>query len=121
MRFGSVAIAALALLTAGLAARLAAQPAALTGACAQITAACESAGFTPGGAGGGTGLIADCVAPIMQGRAQPPRARNPLPQVDPQLVAECRASNPRFGQRPSETRSMTRAGKLRSSSDCCGR
>jgi hypothetical protein len=98
MRHATAAVVILTLLAAGLAARVAAQPAGGAGACAQITAACESAGFTQGGASSGTGLIADCVAPIMQGTAQPRRARNPLPPVDPQLVAECRTSNPRFGQ-----------------------
>jgi hypothetical protein len=41
----------------------------------------------------------------MQGTAQPRRMRNPLPQVDPKLITDCKASNPRFGQRnvpPSE-------------------
>jgi class 3 adenylate cyclase len=68
------------------------------GACAQITAACQGAGFTLGASREGTGLQADCIAPIMQGTSQPRRARQPLPEVDPQLVAECKVSNPRFGQ-----------------------
>jgi class 3 adenylate cyclase len=68
------------------------------GPCAQITAACQGAGFTLGASREGTGLQADCIAPIMQGTSQPRRARQPLPEVDPQLVAECKASNPRFGQ-----------------------
>jgi arylsulfatase A-like enzyme len=68
------------------------------GACGQITAACQSAGFSGGAGREGTGLMADCIMPIMQGREQPRRARKPLPQVDPQLVADCKASNPRFGQ-----------------------
>ena len=72
------------------------------GACGQIAAACESAGFVRGAAREGAGLKVDCINPIMQGTPQPPRASKPLPQVDPQLVADCRASNPRFGQpRPS--------------------
>lgn len=33
----------------------------------------------------------------------------------------CRPNSPRLGHRPIPTRSMTRAGKERSSSDCCGR
>jgi len=68
------------------------------GPCGQIVAACESAGFVHGAAREGAGLRADCINPIMQGRPQPPRASKPLPQVDPQLVADCKASNPRFGQ-----------------------
>jgi lysophospholipase L1-like esterase len=68
------------------------------GPCGQITAACQQAGFARGGAEAGTGLQVDCIAPIMQGAAQPRRASKPLPQVDPQLVAACKAGNPNFGQ-----------------------
>ena len=67
----------------------------------QITAACKSAGFTLGGASTGTGLLADCVIPIMQGVAQPAAATHPLPQVSAQAVAACKARNPRFGQVPT--------------------
>jgi len=77
-------------------ARLAAQPARDQGACGQILAACRDAGFAPG-AGRGLGLRLDCVAPIMQG-SEPRRARTSLPHVDPQLITDCRAQNPRFGQ-----------------------
>jgi N-acetylglucosamine-6-sulfatase len=76
----------------------AARQAAQEGPCGQITAACESAGFARGAAKGGAGLQVDCVAPIMQGGAQPKRASKPLPQVDPQVVEACKASNPAFGQ-----------------------
>jgi hypothetical protein len=93
-----IAIAALAAVIVGSAVPSRAQPARNQGPCAQITAACQNAGFVAGGVGSGTGLQADCVAPIMQGTAPPPQARLPLPQVDPQLVAECKAVNPRFGQ-----------------------
>jgi class 3 adenylate cyclase len=65
---------------------------------AQITAACQAAGFTFGAQREGTGLQADCIVPIIQGTNQPRRARQPLPEVAPKLVAECKASNPRFGQ-----------------------
>jgi arylsulfatase A-like enzyme len=68
------------------------------GPCGQVTAACESAGFAPGNAKGGAGLQVDCIAPIMQGTNQPRKARVPLPNVDPQVVAACKASNPTFGQ-----------------------
>ncbi len=68
------------------------------GPCAQITAACQGAGFTLGASREGAGLQADCIAPIMQGTSQPRRARQPLPEVASQLVADCKASNPRFGQ-----------------------
>jgi N-acetylglucosamine-6-sulfatase len=74
------------------------QPARGRGACGQITAACQKAGFTPGTGRQGTGLMADCVMPIMQGREPPPLATKPLPQIDPKLVADCKTSNPRFGQ-----------------------
>ena len=73
------------------------------GPCRQIAAACESAGFARGAAREGAGLRVDCINPIMQGTPQPARASKPLPQVNPQLVADCRASNPRFGQ-PSASR-----------------
>jgi N-acetylglucosamine-6-sulfatase len=87
-----------ALLALGMAAATTAQPARDKGACAQIAAACQRAGFAAGARREGAGLQADCVVPIMQGSAQPKRASKPLPQVDPQLVADCKASNPRFGQ-----------------------
>jgi lipoprotein-anchoring transpeptidase ErfK/SrfK len=66
--------------------------------CEQIKAACESAGFVQGAASLGIGLQVDCIIPIMQGTGQRPRARKSLPQVDPQLVAGCAASRPRFGR-----------------------
>jgi lipoprotein-anchoring transpeptidase ErfK/SrfK len=68
------------------------------GACRQVRAACESAGFIQGAAREGIGLQVHCVAPIIQARPQPLTARRPLPKVDPQLVADCRAGNSRFGQ-----------------------
>jgi N-acetylglucosamine-6-sulfatase len=68
------------------------------GPCGQITAACRQAGFVQGGRSAGDGLQIDCVRPIMQGGAQPRRAKRPLPLVSPELVAACRASNPNFGQ-----------------------
>jgi len=69
-----------------------------SGPCGQVAAACRDAGFAAGARRQGAGLMADCVAPIMQGTAQPKRASKPLPQIDPQLVAECKAANPRFGE-----------------------
>ena len=68
------------------------------GYCRQILAACRDAGFVPGGGRAGNGLQADCVIPIMQGKAQPRKAAKPLPQVDPEVVAACKAENPSFGQ-----------------------
>jgi arylsulfatase A-like enzyme len=70
-----------------------------SGPCGQIVAACQQAGFSRGAARTGEGLQVDCVAPIMQGKPQPPRAAKPLPQIDPRLVAACKSRNPAFGQR----------------------
>ena len=83
---------------AALAAKGAAKQAAKQeGPCGDVTAACERAGFARG-AGGGAGLRVDCVNPIMQGTSQPKKASKPLPQIDPQVVAACKSSNPAFGQ-----------------------
>jgi len=71
------------------------------GPCEQITAACQAAGFVRGEARSGNGLEVDCVAPIIAGTATPARATKPLPAIDPQVVAACRARNPRLGQRGS--------------------
>jgi lipoprotein-anchoring transpeptidase ErfK/SrfK len=68
------------------------------GPCQQIRAACEGAGFVQGAARDGIGLQIHCIMPIMQARPQPLNARRPLPKVDPQLVANCRGRNARFGQ-----------------------
>jgi len=99
MRRMPILITILPLLVAGAVMPAMAGPTDDRGPCKQIRAACRDAGFTPGGAATGARLIADCIAPIMQGTPQPRRARTPLPQVDAQLVAACKARNPRFGQR----------------------
>jgi lipoprotein-anchoring transpeptidase ErfK/SrfK len=70
------------------------------GPCAQIRAACQGAGFIQGAAREGIGLQIHCIMPIMQARAQPLTARKPLPKVNPQLIADCRARNARFGRPP---------------------
>ena len=67
--------------------------------CAEIRAACEQAGFVQGGSQAGDRLFADCIVPILNGRPQPRRATKPLPEIDLQLVADCKAQNPNFGQR----------------------
>ena len=67
-------------------------------ACEQIATACRDAGFVQGRATTGDGLLVDCIEPIMQGSLQRRRASKPLPQIDPQLVATCKAVNPGFGQ-----------------------
>jgi len=71
--------------------------------CARIRDACLAAGFTQGGARQGTGLQVDCVRPIMEGTAQPGKASNPLPLVDPQVVAACTAAKARFGSGPTQS------------------
>jgi len=74
-------------------------PPAQQGPCQQIMAACQQAGFVRGGAKTGAGLQVDCVRPIMQvGTFQRPKASKALPQVDQQIVAACKASNPNFGK-----------------------
>jgi lipoprotein-anchoring transpeptidase ErfK/SrfK len=79
------------------------------GACEQIRATCESAGFVAGGAKVGLGVQVDCIIPIMQGTAQRPRARRPLPPVDTHLIAVCAANRPGFGQpNPRPTEAMQR-------------
>jgi serine/threonine protein kinase len=66
--------------------------------CEQIRQACLDAGFVFGRAKKGNGLSADCIVPIVQGTPQPSTALSPLPQIDPQIVANCRSKNPKFGQ-----------------------
>ncbi|HEX7273510.1 MAG TPA: sulfatase [Casimicrobiaceae bacterium] len=68
-----------------------AQAPAPRGACAQIAAACRDAGFAKGAAATGAGLEVDCVRPIVEGSTAR-HAGKPLPQVDPQVVAACKAS-----------------------------
>src|SRR6266849_5821626 len=92
-------IAAICQIMMALAGATAAHAAQAAGPCRQIVAACQEAGFTQGGARTGDGIQVDCVRPIMQGTAQPRRATKPLPQIDPQIVAACKARNPDFGQR----------------------
>ena len=67
-------------------------------ACAEIRATCKQAGFELGRAKTGEGFFVDCIAPIMRGTPQPRRASKPLPQINPQLVADCKAQNPNFGR-----------------------
>jgi len=67
--------------------------------CRQIRAACEAAGFVHGKGKEGYGLSRDCIRPITLGTAQRPKATKPLPQVETQLIAACKAANPNFGQK----------------------
>ena len=84
---------------------LSAAKAAKPEACAEITAACKAAGFVPGGASSGTGLMVDCVRPILQGTT-PRKASKPLPSVDPQTIAACKSSDPGFGQAKGQSESI---------------
>jgi hypothetical protein len=69
-----------------------------SGPCQQIVIACKDAGFVQGGAKEGNGLWKDCVGPIMQGTPQPHDAIRSLPQINSQIVGECKAKHPDFGQ-----------------------
>jgi serine/threonine protein kinase len=75
--------------------------------CDKIRQACLDAGFVYGHAKKGNGLSADCIVPIIQGTPQPSAASRPLPTIDPQIVATCRARNPKFGQPAPQTSSKT--------------
>jgi lipoprotein-anchoring transpeptidase ErfK/SrfK len=99
MRQAAAPMSALVLLACGMSATTATTAAAQGEApCVQIRLACQGAGFAPGAAPDGIGLQVHCIMPIMQARPQPPSARRPLPDINTQLVADCRASNPNFGQ-----------------------
>ncbi|HUI97789.1 MAG TPA: sulfatase [Xanthobacteraceae bacterium] len=89
----------IAVLATAIAGSAAAQPAPnpMARPCIAIREACLEAGFVFRGANAGDGLIVDCIRPIMLGGPQPRRATRPLPPIDPQIVAACRARNPNFG------------------------
>ncbi|HLH95341.1 MAG TPA: L,D-transpeptidase [Xanthobacteraceae bacterium] len=76
------------------------------GACEQIRQSCLEAGFVAGGVKFGVGILVDCIAPIMQGTAQSPRARRALPQIDPELVAACASLRPAFGRPNGSSQAM---------------
>ena len=65
--------------------------------CIQIRAACIQAGFVPGGANMGVGIIVDCIRPSWQvlhnGSEPPSRCHKSTPQV----VLACKNQNPNFG------------------------
>jgi hypothetical protein len=67
------------------------------GPCKQVAQACQQAGFIKGDWKKGDGLWRDCVDPLMQGKTSAPGATKPLPAVDPNLVAACKAQHPKFG------------------------
>jgi len=62
--------------------------------CTQIRTACTQAGFRQGLAKEGFGLMVDCIRPIMQGMPQRAKATKPLPKIDAELIAACKAANP---------------------------
>jgi hypothetical protein len=62
--------------------------------CTQIRTACTQAGFRQGFAKEGFGLMVDCIRPIMQGVPQRAKATKPLPKIDAELIAACKAANP---------------------------
>ncbi len=66
--------------------------------CARIAAACTQAGFVRNGAKIGTGIMVDCIQPIIAGTPQRKQATKALPQIDPQVVAACNKRNPNFGK-----------------------
>jgi CubicO group peptidase (beta-lactamase class C family) len=68
------------------------------GPCQHVQAACRAAGFVPGGAREGTGILIDCIRPIVQGTGQRPKATKPLPQIDANVVQACKSADPSFGQ-----------------------
>ncbi len=53
-----------------------------------------------GAAQSGNGMQRDCIQPIMRGTAGSPGSSRAVPNVDPQMVAACRAAVPDFGQAP---------------------
>ncbi len=66
-------------------------------ACKEIAEACKKAGFMKGDWKKGDGLWRDCVDPIMQGQTSAPGATKPLPSVDANVIAACRAKHPKYG------------------------
>ena len=73
------------------------------GPCKEIKEICEKAGFVKDKANEGYGLWVDCIDPIMKGTAQPAKAKKPLPKVNGELVAACKAKHPEFGQGKKKT------------------
>ena len=69
----------------------------LSKSCMQIVNACKSAGFIQGDWKKGDGLWRNCIDPIIQGQTGVAGGTKPLPTVDPNIVAECKASRPSFG------------------------
>ena len=68
--------------------------------CKKIKTACRFAGFDSGLGKEGLALYGNCINPIMAGRPGLAKAKNPLPQVDKKMIAECRAMDKEFGTGP---------------------
>ena len=66
--------------------------------CQPIVDACNNAGFKLGDWKKGDGTFRDCIDPIMQGKTTVPGATKPLPSVDANAIATCKAKHPKFGQ-----------------------
>jgi hypothetical protein len=100
MRISTLAVCTVLLgLTAPLSAQKAEEPPEKgSGPCAQIAAACKSAGFIEGDYKTGNGLHVDCIDPIMRGTPPPHKTKLSLPQVNPELIASCKAKHPDFGE-----------------------
>ncbi len=60
--------------------------------CEAVRTACKGAGFVDGGASGGNGLAANCVAPLINGTAPPGKGKLALPIVSADKIAACAAS-----------------------------
>jgi hypothetical protein len=106
MRQRMCGIAALCAITLSAGSLISLRAAPAQGPCAEIAAACQRAGFVQGGVNKGIGLQVNCIQPIMQATAQQQKSVKPLPQVDQELVAACKARNPGFG-RPQLAQSET--------------
>lgn len=67
--------------------------------CQPLRSACEAAGFSDaGGIGKGIKVLRDCMAPLMSGIEPPGNGLLPLPEVDPQIVADCQAVKAKRGK-----------------------
>jgi hypothetical protein len=62
-----------------------------SGPCQEVQSACSSAGFVIHGESEGKGLYADCMSPLLEGKAAPKGAKLALPKVDEKTLETCRA------------------------------
>ncbi len=67
--------------------------------CAPLRSACEAAGFSDaGGVGRGTKVMRDCMSPLMAGIEPPGSGKLALPEVAPEIVADCKAVRAKRGK-----------------------